>query len=260
MHVKEMDGKAYRKHLKPLQEELNDMHRWLNATGKRMAIVFEGRDTAHKGGAIGAILDCLNPRSCRVIALSKPNEREQTQWYFQRYAQHLPAAGEIVLFDRSWYNRAGVEKVMGFCTDDEYQSFLIECPQFERMQVASGTILFKYWFGCDQSRQEERLNARVDDSTKRWKIDPIDLAAREKYADYTRARDVMFAATDTPDAPWAMVDMNDQKRGRLNMLRHLLDRLPDHAPDEESLELPPLSSKAGKESYPKGVARVKAVY
>ncbi len=258
--MKEMDGKTYRKELKPLQEELNEMHRWLNHTGKRMAVVFEGRDTAGKGGAIGAISDALNPRTCRVVALSKPNEREQSQWYFQRYAQHLPSAGEIVLFDRSWYNRAGVEKVMGFCTEEEYQSFLVECPQFERMQLASGLILFKFWFSCDQARQEERLLERVEDPTKRWKISPIDLAARGKYAEYTRARDAMFAATDIAEAPWVMVDMNDQKRGRLNMLRYLLDRLPDHPVDESTVELPPLAEKPRKESYPKGVEKVKGVY
>jgi len=255
-----MDGQTYRKALKPLQEELNEMHRWLIHSGKRMAIVFEGRDSAGKGGAIGVFTDTLNPRTCRVAALSKPNEREQSQWYFQRYIQHLPSAGEIALFDRSWYNRAGVEKVMGFCSEDEYQRFLIECPQFERMQVANGTLLFKFWFACDQARQEERLAERVEDPTKRWKISPIDLAARERYADYGRARDAMFAATDIGEAPWVMVDMNDQKSGRLNMIRYLLDHLPDHAVDQEPVELVPLSEKPRKESYPKTVAKVKAVY
>ena len=258
--MKEMDGKDYRKALKPLQEELNDMHRWLIQSGKRMAVLFEGRDTAGKGGAIGVFNDCLNPRSCRVVALSKPNERERTQWYFQRYAEHLPAAGEVVLFDRSWYNRAGVEKVMGFCTDEEYERFLVECPQFENMQVNNGTLLFKFWFGCDQARQEERLQERIQDPTKRWKISPIDLAARGKYLEYTRARDAMLAATDTSEAPWTLVDMNDQKRGRLNMIRHLLNQLPDLAVDEAPIGVEPLRGKPIKETFPKAVAKVKSVY
>ncbi|MBK8066721.1 MAG: polyphosphate kinase 2 [Rhodanobacteraceae bacterium] len=256
----EMSGKDYRKALEPLQEELNVMHRWLQHTGQRLVVLFEGRDTAGKGGAINAIADCLNPRACRVVALSKPSDREKTQWYFQRYVEHLPSAGEIVLFDRSWYNRAGVEKVMGFCNDEEYRRFLEDCPRFERMLVDNGILLFKYWFACDQQAQEERLAERLSDPVKRWKISPIDLAARGKYRDYTAARDAMFEATDVPEAPWTLVDMNDQKRGRLNFIRHLLDHLPDHEVALEPLELPPLTKKPAKESYPKRVARAKAVY
>ena len=256
----EMDGKDYRKALEPLQEELNVMHRWVQATGQRVVVLFEGRDTAGKGGAINAIADCLNPRSCRVVALAKPSDRERTQWYFQRYVEHLPSAGEIVLFDRSWYNRAGVERVMGFCSDEEHASFLSDCPKFERMLVGSGILLFKYWFACDQKRQEERLAERLADPVKRWKISPIDLAAREHYADYTKARDQMFEATDIAEARWTLVDMNDQKRGRLNMIRHLLDNLPDHDVALEPLELAPLAKKAAKETFPKAVAKAKAVY
>ncbi len=256
----EMSGKDYRKALEPLQEELNVMHRWLQHTGQRLVVLFEGRDTAGKGGAINAIADCLNPRACRVVALSKPSDREKTQWYFQRYVEHLPSAGEIVLFDRSWYNRAGVEKVMGFCNDEEYRRFLEDCPRFERMLVDNGILLFKYWFACDQQAQEERLAERLSDPVKRWKISSIDLAARGKYRDYAAARDAMFEATDVPEAPWTLVDMNDQKRGRLNFIRHLLDHLPDHEVALEPLELPPLTKKPAKESYPKRVARAKAVY
>ena len=255
-----MKGKDYRKALEPLQEELNVMHRWLQHTGQRLLVVFEGRDTAGKGGAINAISECLNPRACRVVALIKPTEKERTQWYFQRYVEHLPSAGEIVLFDRSWYNRAGVEKVMGFCSEPEYQSFLDDCPKFERMLVNNGILLFKYWFGCDQKEQEQRLAERLTDPIKRWKISPIDLAARERYADYTAARDRMLEATNLPEAPWTLVDMNDQKRGRLNTIRHLLDHLPDHDVAMDPLELPPLSKRAARESYPRGVARAKTVY
>jgi polyphosphate kinase len=256
----EMKGKDYRKALVPLQEELNVMHRWLQHTGQRLVVVFEGRDTAGKGGAIGAISECLNPRACRVVALSKPTDKERTQWYFQRYVEHLPSAGEIVMFDRSWYNRAGVERVMGFCNDAEYTSFLDDCPKFERMLVNSGILLLKYWFACDQKEQELRLAERLSDPIKRWKISPIDLAARERYADYTLARNQMLEATDLPEAPWTLVDMNDQKRGRLNTIRHLLDHLPDHDVALDPLELPALSKRIAKESYPRGVAKAKAVY
>ncbi len=256
----ELSGKDYRKLLEPLAEELNAMHRWLQHTGRRLVVVFEGRDTAGKGGAIDAFTDCLNPRSCHVVALSKPTERERTQWYFQRYAAHLPAAGEIALFDRSWYNRAGVERVMGFCSEEEYQQFLVDCPAFERMLVKSGILLYKYWFGCDQKMQEERLVERADDPVKRWKISPIDLAARDKYREYTKARDEMLAHTHIPEAPWTMVDMNDQKRGRLNMVRHLLDTLPDHEVAMEPLQLPALKGAPKKESFPKGIPVAKAHY
>jgi polyphosphate kinase 2 len=256
----EFDGKAYRKALRQIEEELNRMHHWLQHTGQRLVVVFEGRDAAGKGGAIGVFTGCLNPRSCRVVALPKPSDRERTQWYFQRYVQHLPSAGEIVLFDRSWYNRAGVERVMGFCSEEEYQRFLLDCPAFERMLVASGILLRKYWLGCDQARQLERFRERIEDPVKRWKISPVDLAACDRYEAYTRARNRMFEATNIPEAPWYLVDMNDQKRGRLNLAKHLLDSLPDHDIGYETIELPALAKKPAKETWPRGVAKVKSVY
>lgn len=239
-HLKKKD---YTELLQPLQVHLCEMQRWVQATGQRLVVVFEGRDTAGKGGAIGALAEVLNPRGCRVVALPKPSERERTQWYFQRYAEHLPAAGEIVLFDRSWYNRGGVERVMGFCNDAEYKRWLAQTPQFEKMLVDDGILLFKYWFSVDQAQQEERFVERLDDPLKRWKISPIDIAAREKYDDYTAARDAFFKITHTKHAPWFVVDANDQKRARLNMLAHLLDQLPDQKIAPEPLQLPPLKRK-----------------
>ena len=212
-------------------------------------VVVEGRDTAGKGGAIGAITEHLNPRQCRVVALPKPSEREATQWYFQRYIAHLPAAGEIVLFDRSWYNRAGVEKVMGYCTDEQYQRFLQQAPVFERGITDDGILLFKYWLCVDQAQQEERFAERADEPLKSWKLSPIDLKAREKYADYTAAREAMLKATHTANAPWTLVDFNDQRVGRLTMIRDLLDRLPDTRVPVEPLGLPPLRGKLHKERY-----------
>jgi polyphosphate kinase 2 len=239
----------YFEQLAPLQLELNQMARWLQATGQRLVVVIEGRDTAGKGGVIAAIADTLNPRQCRVVALPKPSDRERTQWYFQRYVPHLPAAGEIVLFDRSWYNRAGVEKVMGFCTPAETQAFLAQAPRFERLLVDDGILLFKYWLTVDQARQEERFAERLDDPLKRWKLTPIDLKAREKYAEYGRARDAMLVATHDKRAPWALVDFNDQRRGRLTLIRHLLDRLPDTKVEPEAIDMPPLAGKPLKESF-----------
>lgn len=255
-----MAGKLKRKHydaaLEALEVELNQVQRWLQHTGKRLVVIFEGRDTAGKGGAIGAIADCLNPRSCKIVALSKPTERERGQWYFQRYVQHLPAAGEIALFDRSWYNRAGVEKVMGFCSETEYQRFLVACPEFERQLVDDGILLIKYWLGCDQAKQEQRFAERVEDPVKRWKISPMDLAARERYDEYTQARDAMLAATHTAHAPWRLVDMNDQKHGRLDLIRDLLDRLPDHNVELPPVVLEPLAKAAAKERYPADIPQV----
>lgn len=239
----------YAEFLEPLVLELNEMARWLQHTGRRVVVLFEGRDTAGKGGAISAISDCLNPRQCHVVALPKPNEREQGQWYFQRYVAHLPAGGEITLFDRSWYNRAGVEKVMGFCTAAQYQAFLKQVPTFEKMIVDDGVLLFKYWLAVDQAKQEERFAERVADPVKRWKLSPIDLKAREKYTEYGRARDAMFEVAHTKYAPWTVVDFNDQKRGRLTLIRDLLDRLPDHSVPENKFTLPPLEGKPAKERY-----------
>ena len=238
--MSKLKRKEYAKQLEPMQVELARAAQWLQREGKRLVVLFEGRDTAGKGGAIDAVREHLNPRQCRVAALPRPDEREKTEWYFQRYAAQLPAAGEIVLFDRSWYNRAGVEKVMGFATDAQVKAFLQQAPQFERQLVEDGILLFKYWLTVDQAQQEERFAERLADPLKRWKLSPIDVTAREKYADYGRARDKMIAATHTKDAPWTLVDFNDQRRGRLRLIRHLLDQVPDCDVPDTPIEFPPL--------------------
>ncbi|MBD3730946.1 MAG: polyphosphate kinase 2, partial [Sphingomonadales bacterium] len=245
----ELKRKQYEDLLEPLEEELVGMARWAQATGARICVLFEGRDTAGKGGAIRAVSERLNPRQCRVVALSKPTEREANQWYFQRYVAHLPSAGEIVLFDRSWYNRAGVEKVMGFASDEQVAAFLAAAPKFEKMLVEDGILLFKYWLATDQDKQEERLAERLEDPLKRWKLSPIDLAAREKYDAYTKAREAMLEATHSKHAPWTLVDFNDQKLGRLTLIRDLLDRLPDTDVEPEPLDFPPLDRTPQKETY-----------
>ena len=244
-----LSKKDYLEELEPLQLELNQMARWLHASGKRLLVIIEGRDTAGKGGVINAIADTLNPRQCHVVALAKPSDRERTQWYFQRYVPHLPAAGEIALFDRSWYNRAGVEPVMGFCTPQETAAFLKQAPAFEKLLTDDGLLLFKYWLTVDQAKQEERFAERLEDPMKRWKLSPIDLKAREKYADYTKARQRMLDATHTKSAPWTLVDFNDQKRGRLALIRHLLDHLPDTKVPEEKIVFPALPGKPLKEAF-----------
>ncbi|MEO0419974.1 MAG: polyphosphate kinase 2 [Pseudomonadota bacterium] len=244
-----LKGKDYRNLLEPMTEELVGMARWARTTGARIVVLFEGRDTAGKGGAIRAVRDKLNPRQCRTVALGKPTEDEQSQWYFQRYIQHLPHAGEIVLFDRSWYNRAGVEKVMGFADDAQVDRFLEQTPAFEKMLTDDGILLFKYWLTTDQDNQEERLRERLDDPLKRWKLSPIDLAAREKYDAYTEARETMLKATHTPGAPWTLVDFNDQKRGRLSLIRNLLDRLPDTHVEPPAIDFPELGRDPKAESY-----------
>ncbi len=244
-----MKRKNYEAALEPMQVELNRLARWLAHTGKRLLVIFEGRDTAGKGGAISAISDCLNPRQCHVVALPKPTDRERSQWYFQRYISHLPAAGEITLFDRSWYNRAGVEKVMGFCTDQEYRQFLVQVPTFEKLLIDDGVLLFKYWLCVDQEEQEQRFAERQADPLKRWKLSPIDIKAREKYDEYTQARSAMLQVTHTKHAPWTLVDFNDQKRGRLTLIRHLLDQLPDDGVPDSTIEFPPLKTKPKKEKF-----------
>jgi polyphosphate kinase 2 len=241
--------KQYENLLEPLEEELVSMARWVAETGQRVLVLFEGRDTAGKGGVINAIADRLNPRQCHVVALSKPTEDERRQWYFQRYAAHLPGAGEITLFDRSWYNRAGVEKVMGFATDRQVADFLKATPQFERMLVDDGILLFKYWLTCDQEQQEERFAERIADPLKRWKLSRIDQAARAKYADYTKAREAMLKATHTDWAPWTLVDFNDQRTGRLTLIRDLLDRLPDTKVKDAAIEWSPLGHEPLKEKF-----------
>ena len=245
----DLKSKQFAKLYEPLELELVSMAHWVAATGARIVVLLEGRDTAGKGGAIRALSGPLNPRQCRVVALPKPTEAEAGQWYFQRYAAHLPSAGEIVLFDRSWYNRAGVEKVMGFATETQVEAFLHDAPRFERLLVDSGILLFKYWLTTDQDKQEERLKERLDDPLKRWKLSPIDLAARQHYDAYTRAREAMLAATHSDLAPWTLVDFNDQKRGRLTLIRDLLDRLPDTSVEPEQLDFPPLAGKLRKEKY-----------
>ena len=216
----------YLDRLQPMQVELNNLGRWLQHTRKRLLVIVEGRDTAGKGGVISAISETLSPRQCRTVALGKPSEREQGEWYFQRYMTHLPSAGEIVLFDRSWYNRAGVEAVMGFCTPQQTEDFLKQAPVLERLLVDDGLLLFKYWLTVDQTQQEERFAERAEDPLKQWKLSPIDLEARQHYEDYGRARDRMLEHTHTKQAPWTLVDFNDQRRGRLTLIRHLLDHLP----------------------------------
>jgi polyphosphate kinase 2 len=241
--------KHYRKLLEPLDEELVAMARWTAATGARIVVLFEGRDTAGKGGVINAISQHLNPRQCRTVALAKPSDGEKGQWYFQRYVGHLPTRGEIVLFDRSWYNRAGVERVMGFCTESEAEAFLAQAPAFEKQLVDDGILLFKYWLTCDQAEQEKRLAERLEDPLKRWKLSPIDLTAREKYEDYTKAREAMLAATHTEQAPWTLVDFNDQRLGRLTLIRDLLDRLPETRVDAEDIAFKPLDRPPAKEKF-----------
>ena len=241
--------KDYDEQIERLQLELVAMARWLQATGKRMAVLVEGRDTAGKGGVINSIADHMNPRQCRVVALPKPTERESSQWYFQRYVAHLPAAGEIVLFDRSWYNRAGVEKVMGFASDAQVKAFLRQAPAFEKLLVDDGILLFKYWLCCDQEEQEERFAERLKDPLKRWKLSPIDVEARKHYEDYTRAREAMLKATHTAHAPWTLVDFNDQKRGRLTLIRDLLRRLPNTNVPPPKLAFEPLTTKPKKERF-----------
>jgi len=244
-----MKTKVYEEHLELLAHELVQMAGWAQATGQRVMVLLEGRDTAGKGGVIAAIRERLNPRQCRVAALARPTETERTQWYFQRYIAHLPCAGEIVLFDRSWYNRAGVEQVMGFASPEQVGAFLEAVPVFEQMLVTEGILLFKYWLTVDQEEQEARFAERLADPLKRWKLSPIDEQARTKYADYTAAREAMLAATHTAHAPWTLVDFNDQKRGRLTLIRDLLDRLPDKHILPPPLDWPALDHAPLKETF-----------
>ena len=251
---------AYFEQLAPLQLELNDVARWLQHTGKRLLVLVEGRDTAGKGGVISAMAETLNPRQCRTVALAKPSEREATQWYFQRYVPHLPAAGEIVFFDRSWYNRAGVERVMGFCSESETKAFLKQAPVFEKMLVDDGILLFKYWLTVDQVHQEERFAERLADPLKRWKLSPIDLQARQKYAEYGLARDAMLKATHKPATPWTLVDFNDQRRGRLTLIRHLLDHIPERRVPETRIKFPPLDHAPLREQFGTPLKPIKAAH
>jgi polyphosphate kinase 2 len=240
-----LKNKAYLPELSRLQIELVKLQEWIRHEGLKVVVVFEGRDAAGKGGVIKTITQSLSPRVCRVVALTAPTEREKTQWYFQRYVAHLPAAGEMVLFDRSWYNRAGVERVMGFCTEEEYQEFLRSSPEFERMLLRSGIILVKYWFSVSDAEQERRFQARINDPTKRWKLSPMDLQSRSRWADYSRAKDEMFAHCDFKQAPWYVVNADDKKRARLNCITHLLSLIPYKDLTPEAIELPPRQSDTG---------------
>jgi polyphosphate kinase 2 len=240
-----LGNKPYLEELARLQTELIKLQEWVRHAGLKVVVVFEGRDAAGKGGVIKTITQSLNPRACRVVALAAPTEREKTQWYFQRYVAHLPAAGEIVLFDRSWYNRAGVERVMGFCTEDEYREFLRSTPEFERMLIRSGIILIKYWFSVSDAEQERRFQARLDDPTKRWKLSPMDLESRSRWLEYSKAKDEMFAYCDIKQAPWYVVNADDKKRARLNCIAHLLSLIPFEDLTPEPIELPPRQSDTG---------------
>jgi polyphosphate kinase len=245
-----ISNQKYKSELAKLQIELVKLQRWVQHKGLRVMVLFEGRDAAGKGGAIKRISETLNPRVCKVVALGTPSDRERTQWYFQRYVAHFPSAGEIVLFDRSWYNRAGVEKVMGFCTYDEYNDFMRSCPQFEIMIQRAGILLIKYWFSVSDEEQEKRFQERIEDPTKRWKISPMDLHAREKWVDYSKAKDDMFAATDIPESPWNVVQADDKKRARLNFINHLLATVPYEDLPDEKIKLPPRQKAIDYERAP----------
>ncbi|MGD8780935.1 MAG: polyphosphate kinase 2 [Ignavibacteria bacterium] len=242
---KSISKKEYEKELAKLQIELVKLQEWIKAKGLKVVVIFEGRDAAGKGGTIKRITQTLNPRICRIVALATPTEREKTQWYFQRYVAHLPAAGEMVLFDRSWYNRAGVERVMGFCTDEEYQEFLRSCPEFERMLVRSGIKVIKYWFSVSDEEQERRFQNRLHEPTKRWKLSPMDLESRERWEEYSRAKDEMFAYTDIKQAPWFVVEADNKKRARLNCISHLLSLIEYKDLTPKPMTLPPRQKKKG---------------
>ena len=237
---KKMDNDEYEEMLQDLEIELVKLQEWVKANKLKVVVVFEGRDAAGKGGVIKTIAGCLNPRICRIVALGIPTDKEKSQWYFQRYASELPAGGEIVLFDRSWYNRAGVEQVMGYCTNNEYEEFLRSCPEFEKMLIRSGILLIKYWFSVSDHEQEKRFQDRISDPTKRWKISPMDIESRDKWVEYSMAKDKMFSYTDTKQSPWYVVRADDKKRARLNCISHLLSLIPYQDLTPKPLKLPPL--------------------
>ena len=237
--AEELTKKGYTKELRRLQVELLQLEDWVRHEGLRVVVIFEGRDTAGKGGVIKRMTALLNPRNVRVVALPAPTDREKTQWYFQRYVAHLPSAGEMVLFDRSWYNRAGVERVMGFCTDDEYEEFMRACPEFERMLVRSGLILVKYWLSVSDAEQERRFLARINDPTKRWKLSPMDVQARARWVDYSEAKDRMFKVCDIKEAPWHVVETDDKRSAHLNLISHFLTLIPYKPVPQTDIKLPP---------------------
>jgi polyphosphate kinase len=240
---------VFEKKLQELQRELVIMQEYVKAKGSKIVVIFEGRDAAGKGGVIKRIAERTNPRVCRVVALPAPTERERSQWYFQRYVPHLPAAGEIVLFDRSWYNRAGVERVMGFCSEVEYEEFMRSCPEFERMLVRSGIQVIKYWFSVSDEEQERRFQARVHDPMRRWKLSPMDLESRRRWEEYTKAKEAMLERTHIPEAPWWIVEGDDKKRARLNCIHHLLGQVPYRELHHEPVRLP---KRAHNPSYLRG--------
>jgi len=246
-----IDKKLYEKELARLQVDLVNLQEWIKYKGLRVIVLFEGRDAAGKGGTIKRITEGLNPRVCRVAALPAPTDREKTQWYFQRYVTHLPAGGEMVLFDRSWYNRAGVEHVMGFCTDEQYQEFLRMCPQFEDMLIHAGIILVKYWFSVSDAEQERRFRQRIEDPTRRWKISPMDLQSRARWVEYSIAKDAMFSYTDTKHSPWHVVEADNKRCARLNCIRHLLSLIPCGKVPREKIKLPPRPREMGYVRPPK---------
>ena len=246
-----MPKKAYEKELKALQARLVDMQAWVQSTGARVVVIFEGRDAAGKGSTISRVSQYLNPRVTRVVALPTPTEREKTQWYFQRYVAHLPAAGEIVLMDRSWYNRAGVEHVMGYCTNIEYHRFLHQAPIFERMLVEDGVLLLKYWFSVSDVEQEKRFRSRNEDPLRRWKLSPNDILSITKWEDYSRAKDTMMVHTDIPEARWFEVDNDDKRRGRINMIHHLLSQIPYEHVERAPIVIPPRPPSGGYERPPR---------
>jgi polyphosphate kinase 2 len=247
---KKMKGKVYEKELAKLQLELVKLQEWIKAKGLKVVVLFEGRDAAGKGGAIKRITEQLNPRVCRIVALGTPTEKEKSQWYFQRYVPQLPSSGEMVLFDRSWYNRAGVEHVMGFCTKEEYEEFLFSCPEFERMLMRSGIILIKYWFSISDEAQEKRFQKRNSDPIHRWKLSPMDVQSRSKWVEYSKAKDVMFKHTDTKDSPWNVVEADDKKKARLNCIHHLLSQIRYKDLTPEPVKLPPRQKDGGYKRPP----------
>lgn len=242
---KKLKKKLYNDELRRMQIELIKLQEWIKNKGLKVVVIFEGRDAAGKGGVIKRITQRMNPRICRVVALGTPTEREKTQWYFQRYVPHLPAAGEMVLFDRSWYNRTGVERVMGFCSDDDVREFLHSCPEFERMLARSGILLVKYWFSVSNEEQERRFQARIHDPTKRWKLSPMDLESRQRWQDYSKAKDEMMAYTDIKQAPWYAVNADKKKRARLNCIRHLLSLIPYKDLTPKPIKLKPRQPDSG---------------
>ena len=246
-----MRKKLYEAELRRLQARLVELQAWVVTSGARIVVVFEGRDAAGKGSTIKRVTEYLNPRIARIVALPAPTERERTQWYFQRYVPHLPAAGEIVLMDRSWYNRAGVERVMGYCTQEEYDRFLVQAPTFERMLVEDGVILLKYWFSVSDVEQEKRFRSRAQDPMRRWKLSPNDVESITKWEDYSRAKDAMMAHTDLPEAPWFEVESDDKRRARVNMIHHLLHQVPWHEVDRPVVEVPARPAPSGYERAPR---------